>query len=87
MTRRVLFVVLGAAALAFPTPALAHGGGHKGGCEDFGRINRAIGSDPASFGFPGFSNLGDLVSYFAALDDAEPGVGDIVESVDHQACG
>jgi hypothetical protein len=27
------------------------------------------------------------VSGFAKLDDGQPGVGDIVESVDHAACG
>ena len=68
-------------------PALAHEGGHKGGCEEFGQINYDIGKDPAAFGFPGARNLGDLVSSFAQANDGKPGVGDIVEQIDHAACG
>ncbi len=69
------------------TPAFAHEGGHQGGCEEFGHINRAIGHDPAAFGFPDARNLGDIVSSFAVADDGQPGVGDVVENVDHAACG
>lgn len=74
-------------ALAASSGVLAHGGGHAGGCEEFGQINRSIGQDPAAYGFGWASNLGDIVSWFASLDDAAPGVGDIVENVDHLACG
>jgi hypothetical protein len=75
------------AALLAAAPALAHEGGHKGGCEEFGHINYDIGKDPAAFGFPGARNLGDIVSSFAQANDAQPGVGDIVEQIDHAACG
>ena len=57
-------------ALASTSSALAHDGGHTGGCAEFGHINRPIGQDPAAFGFPWARNLGD-----------------IVENVDHVACG
>jgi len=80
----VAAAVLGLAAV---TPALGHQGGHQGGCEDFGHINYDIAQDPAAFGFPDARNLGDIVSGFAALDDGQPGVGDIVEEIDHAACG
>lgn len=88
MTRLIVSALL-AALLAASTaaPALAHGGGHRGGCEEFGHFNRLIGHDPASFGFPNARNLGDIVSVFAKADDGAPGVGDIVESIDHAACG
>jgi hypothetical protein len=79
--------VAAAGALLPAAPALAHGGGHKGGCEEFGQINYDIGKDPAAFGFAGARNLGDIVSGFAKLSDAQPGVGDIVEEIDHAACG
>lgn len=69
------------------TSALAHEGGHRGGCDEFGQLNGAIATDPASFGFPEARNLGDIVSAFARDDDGQPGVGDIVEQVDHAACG
>lgn len=74
-------------ALAATPVVLGHDGGHVGGCEDFGQINRLIGQDPAAYGFPWASNLGEIVSWFAALEDDAPGVGDIVEGVDHLACG
>ncbi len=80
----VVATVLGLAAV---TSALAHESGHRGGCEDFGHINHDIAQDPAAFGFPDARNLGDIVSGFAALDDGQPGVGDIVEEIDHAACG
>ena len=45
---------------AFLSPsALAHQGGHQGGCEEFGQLNRAIGQDPAGFGLPEARTLGD----------------------------
>jgi hypothetical protein len=75
------------AALLAAAPAFAHEGGHKGGCEEFGHINYDIGKDPAAFGFPAARNLGDIVSSFAQANDARPGVGDIVEQIDHAACG
>lgn len=74
-------------ALLAAAPAAAHEGGHPGGCEEFGQINYDIGKDPAAFGFPWARNLGDLVSTFAKASDAQPGVGDIVEQIDHAACG
>lgn len=74
--------------LAFATPsALAHEGGHQGGCEEFGQLNRVIGKDPASFGFPDARNLGDVVSSFAGHSSGQPGVGDVVRDIDHAACG
>lgn len=87
--RRLAISALLAALLAASTaaPAVAHSGGHRGGCEDFGHINRLIGQDPASFGFPEARNLGDIVSGFAMADDGAPGAGDIVEFIDHAACG
>jgi len=74
-------------SIGVASPAYAHGGGHKGGCEDFGHINRVIGEDPAAFGFPDARNLGGIVSGFAVLDDGQPGVADVVENVDHLGCG
>ncbi len=66
-------VVLAAGAV---TPAFAHEGGHKGGCEDFGQANQTFAP-----------NLGPLVSDFARAPDGR-GVGDIVENVDHVlGCG
>ncbi len=87
MTRLIALVFAALLALATVAPALAHGGGHAGGCADFGHINHDIAQDPASFGFPDARNLGDIVSEFAVADDGSPGVGDIVEEVDHAACG
>jgi hypothetical protein len=88
MPRLITSAALGLSlVMASTTVALAHGGGHAGGCEDFGQINRQIGQDPAAFGFPWARSLGDIVSWFAGLDDGAPGVGDIVENVDHLACG
>jgi len=78
-----------AALTAWPaTPAFAHEGGHQGGCEAFGQLNHDIAQDPAAFGFPDARNLGDIVSGFARVDDGQPGVGDVVENVDHaNGCG
>lgn len=88
MTKLVMSVVLAGLLIAASGSAvLGHAGGHRGGCEGFGHLNRLIGQDPAAFGFPWARNLGDLVSWFAALEDGSPGVGDIVDSVDHLACG
>jgi hypothetical protein len=42
------------------SPAHPHDGGHRGGCEDFGRVNLVIGADPAAFGFPD-ARVGDVV--------------------------
>ena len=83
----MIAVVVAAFGSLAATPALAHEGGHPGGCEEFGQINRLIGQNPGAFGFPSARNLGDIVSGFAKLDDGQPGVGDIVEDVDHAACG
>ena len=87
MKRSGIAAVAAAFGLLAPMPALAHEGGHQGGCADFGHINRAIGQDPAAFGFPDARNLGDIVSSFAVAPDGQPGVGDVVENVDHLACG
>lgn len=86
MKLRAIAAVTASGALLAAAPALAHEGGHKGGCEEFGQINYDIGKDPAAFGFPDARNLGDLVSSFAKASDAQPGVGDIVEQIDHAAC-
>jgi len=91
--RRLMTSVLLAGLLtaASATIALAHAGGHQGGCEEFGQLNRQIGQDPAAFGFGWARNLGDIVSWFATDPEAPgadmPGVGDIVQTYDHQACG
>ncbi|HXF50820.1 MAG TPA: hypothetical protein VNM43_03960 [Dehalococcoidia bacterium] len=86
--RRLAIAAVTVVAIAMaPAPVLAHRAGHAGGCEAFGHLNRAIGADPAAFGFPGARNLGDIVSAFAQMDDGQPGVGDIVEQIDHGACG
>ena len=91
--RRIVISGLLAATLAVSsaTAVLAHEGGHRGGCEEFGQINREIGQDPARFGFDWARNLGDIVSWFATDADAPgtdvPGVGDIVHDYDHPACG
>lgn len=73
-----------------PGAALAHSGGHQGGCQDFGHINGYIAQDAEavgdSLGIAGARNLGDIVSTFAHIPDGR-GVGDIVEDVDHAACG
>jgi len=87
MRLTAIAAVTASAALLAAAPALAHEGGHKGGCEEFGQINYDIGKDPAAFGFPSARNLGDLVSSFAKASDAQPGVGDIVEHIDHAPCG
>jgi hypothetical protein len=87
MRLTAIAAVTASGALLAAAPALAHEGGHKGGCEEFGQINYDIGKDPAAFGFPGARNLGDLVSSFAQANDGKPGVGDIVEQIDHAACG
>ncbi|HZO48954.1 MAG TPA: hypothetical protein VFB26_02310 [Gaiellaceae bacterium] len=85
---RMLAAVVAVAGLGgLAAPAYAHEGGHQGGCADFGHVNRAIGQDPSAFGFPGARNLGDIVSSFAVMPDGQPGVGDVVENVDHLACG
>lgn len=89
MRIRLLLASIGATAAIVAggvRPAFAHEGGHKGGCADFGHVNRAIAQDPAAFGFPDARNLGDIVSSFAVADDGQPGVGDVVENVDHAAC-
>ena len=87
--RRIIGSVLlmGLLALGTTAPVLGHGGGHQGGCAAFGQFNRVLGQDPGAFGFPWARNLGDLVSTFAQLDDGRPGVAEIVEDVDHAACG
>jgi hypothetical protein len=86
LTRSTIAAAAAAGGLV-AAPALAHEGGHKGGCAAFGHINHDIAQDPAAFGFPEARNLGDIVSDFARLDDGQPGVGDVVETVDHAACG
>jgi hypothetical protein len=87
MKRWAACVVLAVGVVGFDGQASAHEGGHQGGCEDFGHVNREIGHDPAAFGFPDARNLGNIVSSFAHIDDGQPGVGDVVENVDHLACG
>jgi hypothetical protein len=88
MRRLITSAALGAAlAIAAASVAIAHDGGHAGGCEDFGQLNRDIGQDPGAYGFAWARNLGDIVSWFAGQDDGTPGVGDIVEAVDHASCG
>jgi hypothetical protein len=87
MRMTAVAALMASAALLAAAPAFAHEGGHKGGCEEFGHINYDIGKDPAAFGFPAARNLGDIVSSFAQANDARPGVGDIVEQIDHAACG
>lgn len=86
MKRLVLSGVAIAAVTLLSAPALGHDGGHAGGCEDFGRINRQIAQSPTDFGFAWARNLGDIVSSFARTADLQPGVGDVVEDVDHAAC-
>ncbi|HXF97832.1 MAG TPA: hypothetical protein VNJ46_04390 [Gaiellaceae bacterium] len=83
----VVAAITAAGALLAAGPAAAHQGGHKGGCEEFGHVNRVIGQDPGAFGFPDARNLGDIVSAFAKAPAGQPGVGDIVEQIDHAACG
>ena len=86
--RSMIAAVVAAFGLLAATPALAHEGGHQGGCAAFGHVNHDIAQDPGAFGFPDARNLGDIVSGFAALDDGQPGVGDVVENVDHYyGCG
>jgi len=87
MRLKAIAAVTACGALLAAAPAPAHEGGHKGGCEEFGQINYDVGKDPAAFGFPDARNLGDIVSSFATASDGRPGVGDIVEQVDHAACG
>jgi hypothetical protein len=68
-------------------PALAHEGGHRGGCADFGQVNGEIARGEVTVpGYEGWS-LGQIVSSFAVAPDGEPGVGDVVRDVDHLACG
>jgi hypothetical protein len=87
LVRSVMAVGVATIGLLFATPAFAHEGGHQGGCAAFGQLNHDIAQDPAAFGFPDARNLGDIVSSFATLPDGQPGVGDVVETVDHAACG
>jgi len=88
MRRLIASGLLSGLLIATLVPSVAaHAGGHRGGCADFGHVNRQIAQDPAAFGFGWASNLGEIVSWFARLDDAAPGVGDIVEFGDHLACG
>jgi hypothetical protein len=74
MRARLLVVVISTGmvlGVAGATPALAHEGGHRGGCAEFG-IN---GNVPQQ---------GPIVASFATQG---PGVvADIVENVDHAAC-
>ena len=85
--KRLVISAIAMASLTFQgAPALGHDGGHAGGCSDFGRINRQIAQDPGAYGFPWARNLGDIVGSFARAGDLQPGVGDIVENVDHAAC-
>jgi hypothetical protein len=86
MKRLVISTIAIASMTFLATPALAHDGGHAGGCADFGRINRQIAQSPGAYGFPWARNLGDIVSSFAQAADLQPGVADIVEDVDHAAC-
>jgi hypothetical protein len=88
MRRRAVSATLAlVVALAAVTPALGHEGGHAGGCEDFGHVNRQVAQDPGAFGVPEARNLGDVVSGLATTADGHPGVGDVVRDVDHAACG
>ena len=87
MHRAIVFAAFVAAIALVPATASAHEGGHRGGCEDFGHINHDIAQDPSAFGFPGYRNLGQIVSDFAHDETSAPGVGDVVENVDHLACG
>lgn len=85
-----------------PGVASAHGGGHRGGCEDFGHVNlewarnaadvaaaieAALGIDLPD----DIHTLGGIVSWFANHKDSppgdRPGVGDVVATFDHAACG
>jgi hypothetical protein len=86
--RRLLAVICAASGMLFAAaPALAHEGGHAGGCEDFGHVNGEIARGEVTVpGYEGWS-LGEIVSSFAVADDGEPGVGDVVRDVDHLACG
>ena len=87
LMRSMIAAAAATVGLLVATPAVAHEGGHQGGCAAFGQLNHDIAQDPAAFGFPDARNLGDIVSDFARADDGQPGVGDVVENVDHAACG
>ncbi len=102
MKRLIVLVAAAGLAIGAVTPALAHEGGHEGGCEEFGHGNlywarnasdvaaaleAALGIDLPD----DVDSLGDIVSWFAQDTDSwpgvSPGVGDIVELADHLACG
>jgi hypothetical protein len=88
MRRFLLSAALAATVAVVPWAGVsAHKGGHQGGCEEFGHINHDIARDPAAFGFVGYNNLGEIVSDFATDPAPPPGVGWIVETIDHLACG
>ena len=73
MRFRLLIAGLGATALLAvgAAPAFAHQGGHPGGCADFGHAN--------------IPQQGPIIASFAS---SGPGVvADIVENIDHAACG
>ena len=89
MQIRLLAAALGAATaltVGGVAPAFGYEGGHPGGCADFGHVNGEIARGEVTV--PGFegANLGEIVSSFAH-DPNGRGVGDVVEDVDHQACG
>jgi hypothetical protein len=87
MKRTAALVAIAVGTFGFAGPARAHEGGHRGGCEDFGHINRLIGKNPGAYGFPAARHLGDAVSSLAGRKDGRPGVADVVESIDHAGCG
>jgi hypothetical protein len=49
--KRLAVCVVVSVIMAFGGSASAHEGGHPGGCEEFGRINRDVAQNPAAFGF------------------------------------
>jgi hypothetical protein len=99
--RRLIILTLLAGVLALPpSGASAHGGGHRGGCEEFGRTNLWISQNSEEFAasiYEDFgiqvlrdNNLGGIVSFFANKSTnlyLQPGIGDLVRDVDHAACG